>query len=116
MVVKSKGRVNRAPRHRPHIEGIARLASEPLTSDMARVNDDADLDKLVTRIHADLRAGRGSSRRPVMRFGPRLRRALRMRLGRPAARGIRSRDTSRWLVPVLIFAAVTVLVLAFGAH
>jgi len=78
---------------------------------MAGVKDDADLDKLVTRIHADLRAGRGSSRRPVKRFGARLRSAFRIRLGGTAPRGLASRDMPRWLMPVLIFAVVTIVVL-----
>jgi hypothetical protein len=83
------------------------LASSRLASDMVPVSDDADLDRLVARIHADLRAGRKPGRRAFSK------RKLSLRAAFAVVRGAQS---SRWLAPVLIVAVVTILVLLFGAH
>jgi hypothetical protein len=74
---------------------------------MTAVSDDADLDRLVARIHADLRAGRKPTRRTRLGRRRRLRSALA---------ALRRGTVSRWLAPVLIVAVVTTMVLLFGAN
>lgn len=83
---------------------------------MAEVSDDADLDKLITRIHADLRAGRQPTRRHWLRRRRRSGSTLRVRLRGYGVRMAARIRSSRWLAPVLIFAAVTILVLLFDSH
>jgi len=83
---------------------------------MATVSDEADLDKLVTRIHADLRSGRRPGRpRPLRRLG-RLKSLFGAMRRRRAIRALRGGSTGAWLTPVLIVAVVATLVLLFDAH
>jgi len=83
---------------------------------MIGMGDDPDFDRLIARIHADLRSGRRSARpRRFWRNG-KLRSALGAWRGGPAARSARLQRATRWLVPSLIFATVTVVVLLTGAR
>ncbi len=83
---------------------------------MCAMADDADLDRLIAKIHADLRSGRGPGRRRASRRLGRLGSALAALRGGAAMRVIRSERMTRWLVPALIVAVVAITVLLTGNH